>query len=57
MDTNIRERLNIILAQAGRDVKGNYQIYHSYKRMLEDLNLSPKDYERAVRKLSAVLKV
>ena len=57
MDTNTRERLNIILAQAGRDVKGNYQIYHSYKRMLEDLNLSPKDYERAVRKLSAVLKV
>lgn len=57
MDTNTGERLNIILAQAGRDVKGNYQIYHSYKRMLEDLNLSPKDYERAVRKLSAVLKV
>lgn len=57
MGTNTRERLNIILAQAGRDVKGNYQIYHSYKRMLEDLNLSPKDYERAVRKLSAVLKV
>lgn len=57
MDTNTRERLNIILAQAGRDIKGNYQIYHSYKRMLEDLNLSPKDYERAVRKLSAVLKV
>ena len=57
MDTGTRERLDIILAQAGRDIKGNYQIYHSYKRMLEDLNLSPKDYERAVRKLSAILKV
>lgn len=57
MDTGTRERLDIILAQAGRDIKGNYQIYHSYKRMLEDLNLNPKDYERVVRKLSAILKV
>lgn len=57
MNTQKRERLNVILAQAGRDIKGNYQIYHSYKRMLDDLELSPKDYERAVRKLSAVLKV
>lgn len=57
MNTQKRERLNVILAQAGRDIKGNYQIYHSYKRMLDDLELSPKDYERAVRKLFAVLKV
>lgn len=57
MNTNTKEQLDKILAQAGRDIKENYQIYHNYKRMLEDLELNPKEYERAIRKLAAVLEI
>ena len=57
MTTETRERRNVILAQAGRDIKGNYQIYHSYRRMLEDLELTPKEFENAVKQLAKILKV
>ena len=57
MTTGDRERLNIIMAQAGRDAKGNYSIYHNYRRMVEELNLKPKEFERAIRDLSKILKV
>lgn len=57
MTTENKEKLAIIIAQAGRDIKGDYNIYHSYRRRIEDLNLSPKDFERAVRELSKVLRV
>lgn len=57
MATDTRERRNVILAQAGRDIKGNYQIYHSYRRMLEDLELTPKEFENAVKQLAKILKV
>ena len=57
MTTEDRERLNIIMAQAGRDAKGNYSIYHNYRRMIEELNLKPKEFERAIRDLSKILRV
>lgn len=57
MTTETREKRNIIMAQAGRDIKGNYQIYHSYRRMLEDLELTSKEFERAVKQLANILKV
>lgn len=57
MTTGDKERLNIILAQAGRDSKGNYSIYHNYRRMIEELNMNPKEFERAVRELSKILRV
>lgn len=57
MTTGDKERLNIIVAQAGRDAKGNYSIYHNYRRMIEELNLKPKEFERAVRELSKILRV
>lgn len=46
-----------ILDRAKKDSKGNMMVYNFYKRELEDLNLTPGDYERAVRKLSGVLKI
>lgn len=46
-----------ILYRAKKDSKGNMMVYNFYKRELEDLNLTPGDYERAVRKLSEVLKI
>lgn len=57
MTTDTKERLRIILAQAGRDAKGNYSIYHNYRRMIEELSLTPKEFERAIRELSKILKV
>lgn len=57
MTTGDKERLNIIMAQAGRDAKGNYSIYHNYRRMIEELNMNPKEFERAVRELSKILRV
>ena len=57
MTTDTKERLQIIFAQAGRDAKGNYSIYHNYRRMVEELNLKPKEFERAIRELSRILKV
>ena len=57
MTTDTKERLHIILAQAGRDAKGDYRIYHSYRQMIEDLSLTPKEFERAIRELSKILRV
>lgn len=57
MTTDTKERLHIIFAQAGRDAKGNYSIYHNYRRLIEELNLRPKEFERAIRELSRILKV
>lgn len=57
MTTGDKERLKIIMAQAGRDAKGNYNIYHNYRRMIEELNLKPKEFERAIRELSKILRV
>lgn len=57
MTTGDKERLNIILAQAGRDAKCNYSIYHNYRRMIEELNLKPKEFERAIRELSKIMRV
>lgn len=51
------DKLNVILDQAKRDAKGNYTIYHSYRNRIEELNLSPSEFEKAVRKLSGILKV
>ena len=53
-----RDGLDRILAQAKRDtIKGNYSIYHQYRRMIEELELDPKSFEQAVRKLASILKV
>lgn len=52
-----QKKLSAILEQAKLDHKGDYSVYHNYRRLLEELELSPKDFERAVRKLSNILKV
>lgn len=52
-----QKKLSSILEQAKLDRKGDYSIYHNYRRLLEELELSPKDFEQAVRKLSNILKV
>lgn len=49
--------LQIILMRAKKDIKHNNRIYNSYKREIEELDLEPKEYEKAVRELSKVLKV
>lgn len=57
MDANTKRKLNSILYVASRDLKGDYRIYNSYQRQLQELDLSPKEYESAVIKLSKILKV
>lgn len=49
--------LQIILMRAKKDIKHNNRIYNSYKREIEELDLEPKEYEKAIRELSKVLKV
>lgn len=56
-DTQKKERLKSIMARAKLDHKGDYSVYHNYRRLLEELELSPKDFEQAVRKLSNILRV
>ena len=49
--------VNKILQRASHDKKGDYRIYNAYKHEIEDLVLSPKDYEQVIRELTKVLKV
>lgn len=56
-NTTTEEKLTAILNQAKHDAKGNYAIYHNYRRMIEELNITPAEFEKAVRKLSNILKV
>ncbi len=55
--TPTNDRLTAIFNQAKHDAKGNYAIYHNYRRMIEELNIPPAEFEKAVRKLSGILKV
>lgn len=52
-----REKLDSIFQEAKRCLKGDYVAYENFVDMLGDLNLGPKDYQRAVRKLSTILRV
>ena len=55
--TEQEKKLSEIMSRASLDLKQNQLIYHNYKRMVEDLDLDPKDFEQAIRKLAAILKV
>lgn len=55
--TEQEKRLNEIMSRASLDIKGNYTIYHNYRRLVEELELEPKKFEVAIRKLSKILKV
>ena len=50
-------RLDSIFKRAERDIKGNYNIYNTYRRELEELELNSSEYEKAVRNLAKILKV
>lgn len=50
-------KTRFVLDKAKRDIKGNYSIYNLYKRELEDIGLSPKEFEQAVVKLTKILRV
>lgn len=52
-----KDDLDRIMEQAAKDAKGNYSIYHTYRRKIEELDLDPKTFEQAIRKLSGILKV
>lgn len=57
---NKKQKVNLlasIMDQAKRDKKGNYSVYHYYCRKIEFLDLGPKEFEQAIRKLSNILKV
>ena len=57
MNADTKKTLDSILEIAARDHKGDYRIYDSYQRQIQSLNLSPKEYESAIIKLSKILKV
>ena len=57
MNANTKKTLDSILSIAARDRKEDYRIYDSYQRQIQSLNLSPKEYESAIIKLSKILKV
>lgn len=56
-DIQKKEKLKSIMSRAKLDHKCDYSVYHNYRRLLEELELSPKDFEQAVIKLSNILKV
>lgn len=51
------QKLKDIFNRARRDIKGDYSIYHNYRRLLEELELDPMEFETAVRKLVCLLRV
>ena len=57
MNANTKKTLDSILEIAARDRKEDYRIYDSYQRQIQRLDLSPKEYESAIIKLSKILKV
>ena len=52
-----KDELDRIMSQAASDAKGDYRIYHDYRRKLEELELDPKTFEQSVRKLAKILRV
>lgn len=57
MTQDTQWKLKKIFEQASHDAKGNFSIYHMYRHMIEDLILSPKEFETAIKKLTNILKV
>ena len=57
MTKDTQEKLKKILSLARHDVKGDFRIYHMYRRQIEDLALSPKEFETAIRSLSNALEI
>ena len=57
MNADTKKTLDSILEIAARDRKEDYRIYDSYQRQIQRLDLSPKEYESAIIKLSKILKV
>lgn len=54
---NFQARLDNIIREAKKAPKGDYRRYEMYKRRIETLNLSPVEYEDAVKRLSKALGV
>jgi hypothetical protein len=50
-------RIQRVLTSANRDKKGDLRVYEYYKRCLQELDITPREYEQAVRKLANVLRV
>lgn len=55
---SLPENVERLLRAASRSVaKGNYTVYNSYRHELDEMGLSPSDYQTAVKRLADVLKV
>lgn len=50
-------KIQRILASARRDKKNDLRVYDYYKRRLQELDITPQEYEWAVRKLANMLRV
>lgn len=58
IENNVKERLDAVMKAAKfAEPKGDYSVYRSYRRQLEDLGLTPEEYQAAVKKLAKILKV
>ena len=58
IENTIKERLDAVMKAAKfAEPKGDYSVYRSYRRQLEDLGLTPEEYQAAVKKLAKILKV
>ncbi len=58
IENTTKERLDAVMKAAKfAEPKGDYSVYRSYRRQLEDLGLTPEEYQAAVKKLAKILKV
>ena len=58
MELQIAKGIKEILASAKAcGYKGNYSVYTMYKHKIEALNLTPTEYDSAIRELARILKV
>ena len=49
--------IEFALERASRDKKGDLAVYECYKALLQDLNLTAKEYEQTIRKLMKVMRI
>lgn len=47
----------IMVSARASGSKGNYSVYNSYKHKIEILDLTPSEYDSAIRELANILKV
>lgn len=56
-EPTLEQKLRPIMAYASKQKKGSYSAYEYCKRQLELLDITSREYERAIIKIAEVLRI